>query len=91
MGVRSRRSRWLDRRFDDSVIDWGKCVAVVSVRAPIEGWVEGANIGTFANASGFPVGIRVKDLDVGFAEAVSCVSSVLHDCRFVVAVVMLSC
>ena len=49
MGVRSRRSRWFDRRFDDSVIDWGKCVAVVSVRAPIEGWVEGANIGTFAN------------------------------------------
>ena len=91
LGVRSRRSRCFNRRFDYRVVDWRKRIAVVAVRASIEGWVEGTNVGAFANASGLPIGVRVEDFDVSFPETMSGVGGVLHDSRLVVTVVELSC
>ena len=89
--MRSWRGWWFDLRFDDRIVDWRKSVAVVAVGTPVEGWVEGANVGAFADPSGLPIGVRIEDFDVCFAEAMSGVGGVLHDSRLVVAVVKFGC
>ena len=88
--MRMRRRRSFDFGFEDGIVIGREIIAIVSFRSTIEGRIDGSDEGTFSHSPGSPIVIPIQDDEILLSKAVTSFSSLLHNGRFVFAIIPLN-